>query len=76
MPTVQIKLIKGVMTKEQKREMLTKVTDTMVSIEGENLREYTLVTIEEVESGDWAVGGKPLEADFVKQIAAGKKTAA
>jgi hypothetical protein len=33
----------------------------MVSIEGENLRPYTLVIIEEVKSGDWSVGGQPLE---------------
>jgi 4-oxalocrotonate tautomerase len=75
MPLVQIRLIEGVVTDEQKRQMISKVTDAMVSVEGEALRPYTLVTIEEVKSGDWAVGGKTLETDDVKAIASGKKVA-
>jgi 4-oxalocrotonate tautomerase len=73
MPLVQIKLIKGVVTNEKKREMLSKVTEAVISVEGENVRPYTLVTIDEVESGDWAVGGRPLETDEVKAVIAGER---
>ncbi|MFL5812944.1 MAG: 4-oxalocrotonate tautomerase family protein [Bdellovibrionia bacterium] len=73
MPLVQIKLIEGVITEEKKRQMIEKVTDAMVSVEGENLRPYTLVTIEEVKSGNWAVGGRTLATDEVKEIAAGSQ---
>jgi len=52
MPLVQVKLIEDVFTPEQKREMIRKLTDTTVSIEGENMRKFTLVTIEETRSGD------------------------
>ena len=38
MPLVNVKLIEGVFTPAQKQEMIRKLTDTMVSIEGENLR--------------------------------------
>jgi 4-oxalocrotonate tautomerase len=76
MPLVQIKLIEGVIPEEKKRQMIEKVTDAMVSVEGENLRPYTVVTIEEVKSGDWAVGGKTLATDEVKKIAASQKKAA
>lgn len=76
MPFVQIKLIEGVMDEEKKRQMLEKVTEAMISIEGENLRPYTVVTIEEVKSGDWAIGGKSLETDDVLEIAAQKLKAA
>lgn len=69
MPFVQIKLIEGVITEEKKRQMLEKVTEAMVSVEGESLRPYTMVTIEEVKSGDWAIGGKCLETDQVIEIA-------
>ncbi len=31
----------------------------MVEIEGESMRPVTWVTVEEVESGDWGIGGKP-----------------
>ncbi len=76
MPLVQIKVIEGVMTDEQKQKMLGKVTDAVLSVEGENLRPYTLVTIDEVKSGDWAVGGKPLGVEEVKAVIAGKGKAA
>jgi 4-oxalocrotonate tautomerase len=44
----------------------------MVSIEGENMRSLTTVLIEEVKSGDWGMGGKPVTTADVKQIAARK----
>jgi 4-oxalocrotonate tautomerase len=72
MPLVTVKLIEGVFTPAQKQEMVRKLTDTMVAMEGENLRPATLVLIEEVKSGDWGFGGKPFTADDVKALAAGK----
>ena len=49
MPLVQIKGIGGYLTLEQKQEMIRKVTDAVVSIEGEGLRPVTWVTIEDEE---------------------------
>ena len=72
MPLVNVKLIEGVFTKDQKQEMIRKLTDTMVSIEGENMRSATWVVIDEVKSGDWGVGGNPLTTNGVKELAAGK----
>ena len=72
MPLVTVKLLEGVFTPAQKREMVRQLTDTMVSIEGENLRPVTWVVIEEVKSGDWGVGGDPLTTADVKALAAGK----
>jgi 4-oxalocrotonate tautomerase len=74
MPLVNVKLIEGVFTSTQKQEMIRKLTDTMVSIEGENLRPVTWVVIEEVKSGDWGVGGDPLTTNDVKALAVGKST--
>jgi 4-oxalocrotonate tautomerase len=70
MPLIQVKLIEEVFTPAQKREIITKLTDAMVAIEGENLRPYTLVTVEDVRSGDWGVGGKPLTTSDVRALAA------
>ena len=42
----------------QKRDMIEKLTDTMVEIEGENMRGVTWVVVEEVKSGDWGIGGQ------------------
>jgi 4-oxalocrotonate tautomerase len=75
MPLIQVKVIEGVFSDEQKREMVRKLTDAMVSIEGENMRPVTWVVIEDVKSGQWGVGGNPLTTTDVKNLAAGKKAA-
>ena len=72
MPLVQVKLIKGVFDQDQKQEILTKMTETMVGIEGETMRSVTTVLIEEVESGEWAIGGHALSTQDVKDLQAGK----
>jgi 4-oxalocrotonate tautomerase len=70
MPLLNVKMIEGVFTPAQKQEMIRKLTDTMVSIEGENLRPYTLVVLEEVKSGDWGVAGNCLTNSDAKALAA------
>lgn len=72
MPLIQVKLIEGVFTTAKKKEIIAKLTDAMVSVEGENLRPFTLVVLEEVRSGDWSAGGKALTTADVHAIAAGK----
>lgn len=72
MPLVNVKVMEGVFSPTQKKEMIRKLTDTMVAIEGENMRPVTLVVIEEVKSGDWGIGGNPLTLEDVKALAAGK----
>jgi 4-oxalocrotonate tautomerase len=72
MPLVQVKVIEGVFSDAQKRAMIEKVTDAMVSVEGENMRQVTWVTIEDVKSGEWGIGGKALTTEAVKTLAAGK----
>jgi 4-oxalocrotonate tautomerase len=71
MPLLNVKLIEGVFDADQKRDMITKLTDTMVSIEGENMRGVTWVVIEEVASGEWGIGGAALTTADVKALAAG-----
>jgi 4-oxalocrotonate tautomerase len=60
MPLVNVRVIEGVFTPEQKRDMIHQLTETMVEIEGENLRPVTWVIVEEVKSGDWGIGGNGL----------------
>jgi 4-oxalocrotonate tautomerase len=72
MPIVTIDVIKDVFTPAQKKEIITRVTDAMIAVEGENMRPYTVVKISECEQGDWAFGGKPLRAADVHAIAKGK----
>ena len=71
MPLINVKLIEDVFTTEQKGEIVERLTDAMVSIEGENLRGVTWVVVEEVHSGDWGMGGKPVSTEDVKALATG-----
>lgn len=68
MPLVDIQVIRGVFSDAQKREMIEKITDTMVAIEGEAMRGVTWVRIQEVASGEWAIGGRPLSTADVKAL--------
>lgn len=72
MPLVQIKGVGGYLTLAQKQEMIRKVTDAVLSIEGEGLRAVTWVTIEDVQPGAWGVGGTPVTDDDLRSMAAGR----
>jgi 4-oxalocrotonate tautomerase len=72
MPLIQVRVIKDVFNKEQKRQIISKLTDAMVSIEGENMRGVTWCVVEEVESGDWGIGGNALTTADVHALARGK----
>jgi 4-oxalocrotonate tautomerase len=72
MPLIQVKLIENVFTPAQKSQIITKLTDAMVSIEGENMRPVTWVVIEETRSGEWGIGGQAMTTDAVHALAAGK----
>ncbi len=70
MPLVNIEVIKDVFTPEQKRALIARVTEAVVSVEGEALRGVTWVRIQEYEQGDWAIGGNMLTAKDVHDLAA------
>ena len=73
MPFVSIKLIEGAFTNEQKQQMIDRVTDAMLSIEGENMRPVTWVVIDDnVKSGDWGIGGQGLTVEAVHAVQQGK----
>jgi 4-oxalocrotonate tautomerase len=71
MPFIEVKVIEGVFTHPQKKEIVERLTDAMVQIEGENMRQVTWCVIQEVASGDWGIGGQTLTTDDVKALAAG-----
>jgi 4-oxalocrotonate tautomerase len=71
MPLVTIDLIEGVFTPAQKADMIHRVTESLVAIEGEKLRSVTWVRINEIKQGDWGIGGQCLRAADVQAMAAG-----
>ncbi len=70
MTFVTINGIKGYLNKDQQQEMIEKVTDAIVSVEGEALRDVIWVTVQDVESGLWGVGGKSYTAEDLRQMVA------
>jgi len=69
---VTIDVIKDVFTPKQKAELIHRITEAMIAVEGENLRPVTHVRVQEFGGGDWAIGGKPLQATDVQAMAKGK----
>jgi 4-oxalocrotonate tautomerase len=68
MPLVTIDLIKDVFSPSQKQELIERVTEALIAVEGESLRSVTWVRIQEFEQGDWAIGGKSLKASDVHAL--------
>ena len=70
MPLINVKIIEGVFSAEQKTQIIRNLTNAMVEIEGEAMRPVTWTVVEEVKSGDWGIAGKPLTTADVKALAA------
>ena len=71
MPLVDIEVIEGVFDESQKAQMIEKVTNAMVEVEGEAMRGVTWVRVKEVRSGQWGIGGNTPSANDIKAMAAG-----
>jgi 4-oxalocrotonate tautomerase len=69
MSLIQVKVLEGVFTAPQKREIVERLTDAMVAIEGENVRRLTWCIVEEVAGDAWGMGGKTLVADDFRALA-------
>jgi 4-oxalocrotonate tautomerase len=70
-PYIEVKVIEGVFDDERRRQIVERLTDAMVSIEGEAMRSVTTVVIDQVASGDWGIGGRALTTEDVRALAAG-----
>lgn len=56
--------------------VISRPTDAMVAIDGENLLAVTGVKVDEVKSGVWGIGGRTLRALAVTALAGGKTVTA
>ncbi len=74
MPLINVKVIEGVFSTEQKSRIIRNLTNAMVEIEGEAMRSVTWTVVEEVKSGDWGIAGNPLSTADVRALAATRPT--
>jgi 4-oxalocrotonate tautomerase len=70
MPFVDIKVIEGVFTPEEKRELVERVSEAVIAVEGEALRPFTHTAVTETPSGSWAIGGEAKAAADVRALRA------
>lgn len=71
MPLIDIQVIQNVFSPQQKGELIDKVTEAVVAVEGEAMRGVTWVRVIEVDEGSWAIGGTRLCAADIHQMQTG-----
>ncbi len=75
MPIVNVKVIENVFATQQKQEMIARITDALVAVEGENMREVTWVYVEDVKEGPFGIGGKTPTAEDMHRLQLGEAAA-
>ena len=60
MPYANLKVPAGLLSPEQKEDLITKVTDLYVDTFGVEVRPNTMVLVDEVVDGGWGIGGEVL----------------
>jgi 4-oxalocrotonate tautomerase len=60
MPIIDVKVMEGVLTTEQKQKIARGMTDVFADVVGSRARPVTWVVIQDVASGQWTMGGGPL----------------
>jgi 4-oxalocrotonate tautomerase len=65
MALITMKFIEGVYSSDQKKQLIADITATVLAIGGEERRAVTTVLLEEIKSGDWAIGGQVFSTEEV-----------
>lgn len=66
MPFVNVKIVKGQVSSEQKKQLIEGLTDLIVEIMGRE-RRLTVIAVDELEPSNWAIGGKALEEKSINE---------
>lgn len=68
MPLVQIKSLQGFLSAEKKQEIIKRVTEALISVEGEAVRPFTWVIIDEVSMESWGIGGQAVNIEMIQKL--------
>ena len=76
MPLINIKVLKGTLSEEKKKEMISRVSEIVAEIEArpipkEKLQPHTWCLIEEVDFGSWGIGDNPVTPEMLKAVLEG-----
>jgi len=77
MPFINIKVLKGTLSKQKKAEMTKRVSETVAEIEAspspkDNLVARSWCLIEEVDFENWCSGGNQLTPERIKAVISGE----
>lgn len=75
MPIIDVKVIEGVLSTEQKQKIAQGFTDVFAGVAGLAARPVTWVVIQDVASGQWTMGGDPVTTEGVKELLRGPRAA-
>ena len=70
MPLITVKVFEGELTQQQTADTIRRITEAVIPVVGERLREATWVLVEEIKSGAWGIGGKPFGLPELRTIQA------
>ncbi len=70
MAFVNVRVVEGVLDKEERTRLIEGITDLVVEVEGKNnpdFKQYCWVIVDEIDSGMLGVAGEGLSTEAVKQ---------
>ena len=70
MPAIDIQVLEGVFSDDEKAEIIQRVTDAFASVAGETIKSGTSVRVHEVKSGSWGYAGSVLTTEDAKAMRA------
>ena len=68
MPSIDIQVLEGVFSAEEKAEIIRKVTHAFGEVAGQTIRAGTSVRVHEVRSGSWGYAGQILTTEDARKM--------
>ena len=63
MPLIDVQVMEGVFSPEDKKLMIEKITRAFGEVAGKTLESGVSIRIHEIQGGSWGTGGKPITTE-------------
>ena len=65
MPFVEVKVVRDVLSTEEKSQVIEEITSVLARMKGDEFAAGTWVVVNEIDDGNWGEGGSVLRAEHV-----------
>ncbi len=72
MPLVTIRALEGALTPAQREDLMVRVTDAVVAVQGEGVRNVTWVIFDEIRDRTISIGGDVKSSAYVRGLMANR----